>query len=221
MNPTMNTKVTVLVSEGTWFVPFAKKLVSNLQKKRIKAHLFFDHEQMPKSDGILFILSYHRLISKQFLIGYKHTVVVHESSLPKGKGWAPLFWQILESKNRIPVVLFEAVDGVDAGPIYLKDTIVLKGDELHDDIRRKQAEKTIEMCMKFIDKHHLLKSMRQKVKSTFYPKRTAADSQLNINLSIKRQFNLLRIVNNEDFPAFFYYKGNKYILRISRESEND
>ena len=42
-------------------------------------------------------------------------------------------------------------------------------------------------------------------KSEFYSKRTPKDSELDINKSIKDQFNLLRICNNEQFPAFFCY----------------
>ena len=37
---------------------------------------------------------------------------------------------------------------------------------------------------------------------------------MNINKSIKSQFNKLRIVNNEQWPAFFYYKNKKFIIKI-------
>ena len=51
--------------------------------------------------------------------------VVHPSKLPKGKGFSPLAWQILDGLNNIPVTLFEAVEKVDAGEIYLVDYIKL------------------------------------------------------------------------------------------------
>ena len=50
-----------------------------------------------------------KIIEKEFLSKHKHNIAVHESSLPKGRGWAPLFWQILEGKNTMPIVLFEAL----------------------------------------------------------------------------------------------------------------
>jgi len=49
---------------------------------------------------------------------------------------------------------------------------------------------------------------------SFYPKRTPKDSNLDINKTIKEQFNLLRIVNNEEFPAFFEIDGHRYALKI-------
>lgn len=50
-------------------------------------------------------------------------------------------------------------------------------------------------------------------KESFYPKRSPKDSELDINKSLNEQFNLLRIASNEDFPAFFYKDGKKFILK--------
>jgi methionyl-tRNA formyltransferase len=210
-------KIAVLTSKDSWFVPYAKKFIRILKSKGYKAKLFFDHKYINDSFPVVFILSYFKIINKEFLEKHKHNLVVHESDLPKGRGWAPLFWQILEGRNKIPIVLFEATEKMDSGDIYIKDFIKFEGHELHDEIRKKQAEKTIELCLKFLNKYGKLKPKKQKGSPTFYRKRTPADSELNINETIKNQFNLLRIVNNDQFPAFFYYKGHKYILKIYKE----
>ncbi|WP_252365672.1 hypothetical protein [Campylobacter jejuni] len=55
-------------------------------------------------------------------------------------------------------------------------------------------------------------------KESFYPKRSPKDSELDINKSLNEQFNLLRIASNEDFPAFFYKDGKKFILKIYPDS---
>jgi len=49
---------------------------------------------------------------------------------------------------------------------------------------------------------------------TFYEKRDKEGSKLDIDKTIREQFNLLRIVNNDDYPAFFELEGNRYILKI-------
>lgn len=51
-------------------------------------------------------------------------------------------------------------------------------------------------------------------KQAFTKKRDAKDSESDTTKSIDAQFNLLRIVSNEEFPAFFYKNGRKYILKI-------
>lgn len=207
-------KVAVLTSKNSWFVPYAKKFIKILKKKRISSKLFFDHENISEEFEIVFILSYFKIIPKEFLLKHKHNLVVHESNLPKGKGWAPLFWQILEDKNEIPIVLIEAFERMDEGDVYIKDSILYKGHELHDEIREKQAKKTIDLCLEFIEKYKSIEPKKQIGKGTIYKKRTAFDCKLNINKTIKEQFNLLRIVNNEEFPAFFYHKGRRYIINI-------
>ena len=71
--------------------------------------------------------------------------------------------------------------------------------------------------MKFIKFVPNVKANSQKGQSSFYQKRTSTDSELDIHKSIKEQFNLLRVVDNEKYPAYFRYKGQKYILRIEKD----
>ena len=212
-------KVAILTSEGNWFVPYAQKLSLSLKDKGYMPTLFFKHENIDEEFKIVFVLNYYRIIEKEYLNKHKHNLVIHQSNLPKGKGWAPLFWQILKGKNRIPIVLFEAVAGMDEGGIYIKDYVQYKGYELSDELRAKQAQKIKELCLKFLDEYGKLKPKKQKGKPSFYSRRTPEDSELDINKTLKEQFNLLRTVNNEDFPAFFCYKNHKYVLRIYRKTE--
>ncbi len=211
--------IAVLTSQKSWFVPYARRFVENLRQKGYLSELFYNHEDVGKSFQVVFMLSYFHIAGERFLKMHKHNLVVHESDLPSGKGWAPLFWQILEGKNKIPVVLFEAVAGVDKGPIYLKDCIVLEGHEFNDEIRRMQAEKTIEMCQRFLDDYENIKAVPQNGEESFYPKRTPADSELDAEKSLGSQFDLLRIVNNDDFPAFFNYRNHKYIIKIFKADQ--
>ena len=51
-------------------------------------------------------------------------------------------------------------------------------------------------------------------KGNFNKRRYPKDSQLDINKTIKQQFNHLRINDNELYPSFFYHKGQKYIIKI-------
>ncbi len=209
--------VAILTDKNSWFLPYTIKLCNILKKNELNVEVYNDHESIKTPKDVVLILSYFKIIPENFLKKNKYNLVVHESDLPQGRGWAPLFWQILEGKNNIPIVLFEATKNADEGKIYIKDYIELTGDELNTEIRSKQAEKTIELCIKFLENNEKIYGYEQKGKPTYYPKRTPDDSELDINKSIREQFNLLRIVNNENFPAFFYYKGNKYSLKIYKE----
>jgi methionyl-tRNA formyltransferase len=209
-------KVQILIDNtNSWILPYSKDLVSNIYEEfGIKVSLLFKHEDVENGD-LLFLLACERIFKK--LNFNKHNLVVHESDLPKGKGWSPLTWQILEGKNKIHISLFEAVDSVDSGDVYLKDFIEFSGDELLTEIKHKQGLKTIELILGFIRNMPSLIGETQEGKSTFYPRRDAKDSELNISKSIDEQFNLLRVVDNERYPAFFIKNGTKYILKIEHD----
>ncbi|MDE2028783.1 MAG: methionyl-tRNA formyltransferase, partial [Candidatus Omnitrophica bacterium] len=113
--------------------------------------------------------------------------------------------------------LFKPTDKIDAGEIYYQECAVLSGGELCDEIREKQAELSFALIKRFLADYPNLKPVVQEGKSSFYPKRTPKDSELDVNKSLKEQFNLLRTVDNERYPAFFHMHGKKYILKISKE----
>lgn len=84
---------------------------------------------------------------------FRHNLVVHESDLPRGKGWSPLTWQILEGYNRIPVTLIEAEEKVDSGVIYAKELLDFQGHELVDELSTEQAKATLRLCEKFVHEY--------------------------------------------------------------------
>ncbi|MDR3048544.1 MAG: methionyl-tRNA formyltransferase [Elusimicrobiota bacterium] len=208
-------KITILTDKTSWMNKYDVELKNKLLKLGHSVKIIHSKNALSRGD-IAFFLSCFELIKEDKLKLNKHNIVVHPSDLPKGKGWSPTSWQILEGKNKIPLSLFEAVESVDAGDIYLKDSIVLNGSELADEWRVKIANKIIDMCLCFTKKNqnNTIKGIKQKGKSTFYKKRTPIDCELNVNKSIAQQFNLFRIIDNELYPAFFRFKGKIFKLKI-------
>jgi methionyl-tRNA formyltransferase len=146
----------------------------------------------------------------------KHNLVVHESDLPRGKGWSPVSWQVLEGKNKMAISLFEATKSVDDGPIYHQIMLELEGHELWPEIKHKQGMITQQLIIKFVQDYPNNTAKPQAGDSTYYQRRTPKDSELDIYKSIADQFNLLRICDNERYPAFFMKDGQKYILKIEK-----
>jgi methionyl-tRNA formyltransferase len=204
-------KIAILTTKNQWFEPYA----DTLSEKLGNIPIFNNHVDINNIYDIIFILSYHQIIPNEILGKNKHNIVIHASSLPKGKGWAPLFWQILEGKSNILFTMIEAGDGVDNGNIYMQESLKLEDHELNEELREKQAQLTIQMCQNFVNNYEKYKEpIEQGDGETFYEKRDKEDSKLDIDKTIREQFNLLRIVNNDDYPAFFELEGNRYILKI-------
>lgn len=206
--------IAVLTTKNSWFEPYASQLVEKILEEGYHSDLFFNAEEVPDRFEVVFMLSVYGLVKKKDLVRHKHNLVIHPSDLPKGKGWAPLAWQILEGKNEIPIVLFEAAEAADAGPIYLRDMITLNGGELNDEIRQKQGEKLIEMSLRFIKEYEQLTPTPQSGDSTYYERRTSKHSEIDTKKPLIEQMNLLRVCCNREYPAFFYHQGQKYILKI-------
>ena len=209
-------KITILVDNlESWFMPYAEQLVSDLAKEH-DVVLINNHKDLKKGN-CAFFLSCIKKVPKEYLALNSHNIVIHPSDLPKGRGWSPLTWQILEGKNKIPMTLFEATEHVDEGDFYLKDVITFEGHELNDELKNAQGKKTIEMALKFISNYDKFSANKQNGEISYYSRRTKKDSRLDINKSIKSQFNNLRVADNERYPSFFEYMEFKYILKIDKK----
>jgi len=208
--------ITILSSENSWinkYIPAFKRTLESAGH-----HVSWVHELSQMSEGdIALFLSFENIVSQQYLRRHANNLVVHESDLPKGRGWSPLTWQILEGKNHIPVTLFEAVSDVDSGDIYMQMTMHFKGCELVDEIRLLQAETTFKLCWNFIKDFPVVVTScrKQRGEPTFYRKRGPKDSRLDSDKSIRDQFNLLRVCDPEKYPAFFEISGRKFKVHIT------
>ena len=180
--------------------------------------LHVHQEKDLRSADFCFYLGYSKIVTNRTLSKFKNNLVVHESNLPQGRGWSPLTWQILEGSRTIPIVLFEAEVDVDSGAIYLSSQMHFSGYELIDDIRRIQGNKTLLLCREFVRRFPgiLASKVIQEGVSTYYRKRTRLDSRLNVETSLAENFNLLRVVDDQNYPAFFEVDGNYYELQIRK-----
>jgi methionyl-tRNA formyltransferase len=199
---------------NSWIIPYVIKLKEEIIKKfNFPVKLIYKHEDVIKGE-VLCLLSCEKIFKN---LNYNdYNLVIHESDLPLGKGWSPLTWQVLEGKNEIPVTLFEAAESVDAGEIYAKEYLKLNGSELLPEIKDKQGKITIKLILLFLENFPMI-GKKQVGESTFYERRKAEDSKLDINKSIADQFNLLRVCDNERYPAYFSYKGSEYKILIEKK----
>ena len=201
-------KLSFLVEDKkSWVYPHIEKLA-----KEVRGKLYTSIKQIEGGD-ILFIIACISLVPSYILDGYKYKLVVHESDLPKGRGFSPVQYQILEGKNEIPIYLIDAANNVDTGDIFYKDKIILDGTELLPEIRLKQWKKTEDLIKRFLSEAEP-KSTPQVGKPTYYKRRTHQEDELDINKTIREQFNHLRILHNEEYRGWFKHKNKKYYITI-------
>jgi methionyl-tRNA formyltransferase len=190
----------------------------------IKSHPDYDIElvtsivELRKNGDFLFLISCSEIVNQEVRSRFKHTLVLHASDLPKGRGWSPHVWDVLSGADKLTLCLLEAEDKVDTGRIWKKVHIPLDGTELFDEINKKLFLAEISLLEYALDNWQFITPSEQNLDETpfYYPKRTPADSELDPDRSLRDQFNLLRVCDNERFPAFVTLSGQKYSVTLKK-----
>jgi methionyl-tRNA formyltransferase len=206
-------RVTIVVDNPSWILPYAENLATIIEENGDKPKLCRSYAEI-NSGEVAFFLGCTGIATNEVLDLNHYNLIVHESDLPKGRGFAPVAWQILDGVNEIPICLLEADRAADTGIVYYREVMCFKGHELNDQIRSRQGQMTIKLCVRFLKENNPPQGIQQVGQPTTYPRRYPKDSCINTLLSLEEQFDLLRVVDNQRYPAFFDYRGNRYYLNI-------
>lgn len=201
------------------FHPVVQRLNEWVKKMREKQHnvsLIFDRSDLSGGD-ILFLVSCIQMIGDSEREKFKSILVLHASDLPKRRGWSPHIWSILDGENEITVSLLEASEPIDSGLIWLKTSFLLEGHELLDEINNKLFDAEIFLMTQVLDRADDINPSKQVGDpGSYMRKRTPADSEIDPRLSIVEQFNLLRTIDSDRYPAFFCHLGHKFQIKIEK-----
>lgn len=167
---------------------------------------------------ILFLVSCSEIIQCEHRSLYQNTLVLHASDLPKGRGWSPHIWEIVNGAEHITLSLLEAEDKVDCGRLWLKCFIPVSKTDLWYEVNDKLFQAEIELMNEAVENYHEIEPYRQsqEIAPTYYERRTSADSELDPQQSIAAQFDLIRMCDPERYPAWFEYQGQKYKISLEK-----
>ena len=206
---------TVVVDTPGWFDPHAERLAEDLRNAGHEARFVRGHAEVPEGD-VAFYLSCLKITPADVLARNRLNVVVHASDLPRGRGFSPLVWQVLEGLNVVPLCMIEAADPVDSGAILMREQLVFEGHELNDEMREAMGAAIVGMCLRMMAAEAPPVGEPQAGEPTWFRRRRPEDSRLDPGKSIAEQFDLLRVVDNQRYPAFFEHRGRRYALRIEK-----
>jgi methionyl-tRNA formyltransferase len=172
------------------------------------------------SGDILFLISCSEIISKSEREEFKKTLVVHASDLPYGRGWSPHVWEIINGATDITLSLLEAEDGVDTGDIWKKISVPIPKKILLDEINELIFDAEFALMDFAIENYNTIVPKKQTdTDSTYYPKRSPKDSEIDIYKTISEQFDLIRVCDSKRFPAYFYKDGTRFNITIEKNNE--
>ena len=196
-------KIQILISKKSWAtkqINLIKKILSKFDKNIV---IISDHKNLRNNYDINIIFSYFKIIEKKYLNKSKKNIVIHASNLPYGRGMSPLTWQILKGKTTVIFTLIESNEKMDEGRIYYKKKIKIPKDVLFNEIKKIQLESSLGLIFKFLGKYkktgRFPASFLQKGSPYYFKLRTKIHSKLNINKSIRSQFNHIRVCDPENY----------------------
>jgi methionyl-tRNA formyltransferase len=173
-------------------------------------------DEISTQDDLVFCLSFAKIIPEPLLKRPRHGVWVgHSSDLPRGRGWAPLQWSVLNKLSHVVVTLFKADAGVDDGPYAFKGKFPIEPFDTLASLHRKDHEISAELYHKLINAvtGRTLRLQKQTGEPSYWRRRTPADSQLDSAKSLSDLWDHIRICDNDRYPAFFMIGDYKVILR--------
>jgi methionyl-tRNA formyltransferase len=169
---------------------------------------------------ILFLISCSQIVSSEIRNKFQKVLVIHASDLPKGRGWSPHIWEIISGTTWITLALLEAEDVIDSGNIWKKIEIEIPKTALFTEINQLIFSAEIKLMNYAIDNYDNIFPEKQSNKnSSYFPKRTPQDSEIDISDSLSNQFNLIRVCDPQRYPAYFYMHGKKFTITINNYDE--
>ncbi len=198
-----------------------RKWMADISSKEHSITLCHDKAELQNGD-ILFLVSCSQLIRDTERNKFKTTLVLHASDLPQGRGWSPYIWSVLGGEKKITVSVLEAKDPVDTGAILLKETFTLEGHELLPEIYHKLFNTELSLMTQVLENFdNITPTPQSGTPGVYLRKRTPKDSRLDPDKTIAEQFELLRVVDSQRFPAFFEYRGKRYLIKIEKDENEE
>jgi hypothetical protein len=209
-------KVLCVLSQSSWIDNEVWGHLGTLLSDGIFVKVAYEISQEEDS-YICLLLGFDQLLEASQLSKFKNVLVVHESDLPKGRGWSPMTWRVLEGHKKMHLTLFEAEIELDSGVIYGRSEIPLTGRELVSELREIQLRESFTLIGNFIRNYPatLESSEIQVGDPTYFKRRTKLDSQCDSASTIDSIFDLLRVSDPERYPV--YFEKNREVFKLTMD----
>jgi methionyl-tRNA formyltransferase len=166
---------------------------------------------------IIVVVAYGRILPKAILeLAPRGCLNVHYSLLPKYRGAAPAAWTIINGESIAGVTTMRLVEKMDAGPIYLQESIAVAPDETSGSLQARLTPVGARLFMETLRqlKEGALQPREQDESAvTFAPMLKKEDGLIDWNqsaLAIER-----RVRGLDPWPGAYTHIGNK-LLKVHR-----
>lgn len=139
-------------------------------------------------------------------------VVFHMTDLPFGRGGSPLQNLIARGITETKISAIAVTEGIDAGSVYLKESLSLYGSA--EEIYMRAAKIIVTQMIPRI-LNDCPAPIPQTGEATFFTRRTPAMSELSPDMTLEQIFDYIRMLDADGYPHAFIRLGSK-IIEFSR-----
>lgn len=186
--------------KGGW-----EPILQHLNSEGLDYQLLDDHSQLSSKFLVAFSFGYNKMVRTEYLELLAHGLLVfHSSDLPKGRGWAPIFYTLKNQEPNFVVSLIQADEGVDTGAIVAKAIYPIDRLSTHGELREIDDQLVMILFRQFasLAARSNLKGKPQPPSSFAYcERRTPAQSRVEPKQSVADLWEIARCLPPEH-PAF-------------------
>ena len=171
-----------------------------------------------KNSGIISI-GFPFIIPKAIYSKHLIALNIHPTLLPKYRGPTSGAYVFINEEKYSGSTVHLMEENPDSGPILAQSKVEIKNFDNILSLKRKVYEtepKLLLEALKRLDNNFKLKPQDEKIAS-YYPKiRKPKDSLIDPKLSLNELIPFLKACDPDNYPAYFFYKGQKVCLKIWR-----
>jgi len=155
------------------------------------------------------LISTSEIVPSEVLALFHVSLVVYGSNLPKGQGWSPMPWQLVEGKGGLDAFSDRGRQSRGLRKDLEKIDLRIEEISLFDEISNAVSAGTFELMDFAVMNFSKVQPQVQVGEPTFYPKRTPNDSEIYPVQTLEEVFNLLRSCDPLRYPVFFIHKDRR------------
>lgn len=194
----------LICNSKKWF-----QLNNKIKQKNVEV-LVITNKQMLSCDNVkkfnpdyIFFVHWNWIVKSTIYNNY-NCILFHTAPLPYGRGGSPIQNLILKGFERAPVCALKMIKKLDAGPIYFKKSISLKGSLSSIFNRLNKAVNCL--IYKIITTNKIPKE--QKGTSYYFKRLNLEDNRLPLNIGLKEVYDRVRMLDDADYPKAFIEYGD-------------
>lgn len=175
-----------------------------------------------RTECLLLSVGFPYLVPKDIYSKHRLALNLHPTRLPKYRGPTSGAFIIINNETESGSTVHYLEEEADRGSIIAQSKVSLTPFDTLRSLQRKVYEKEPSLIIEAIEN---LDSgtppipQEEAESSSYLNRRTPADSEIDPARPLIELVNEIRAADREDFPAFFYYHGEKVCVSLWRENK--